>query len=51
MEKLGVNLTLAARLANQFYSGVVLLRMFVYKPVLAMLDTRKKKIRERSRHG
>lgn len=46
MEKLGINLPwLLAYLIN-FVLALVLLRMLVYKPVLTMLDTRKKKIAE-----
>jgi len=46
MEKLGVNLPwLLAQLIN-FILVLVLLLMLVYKPVLAMLETRKKKIQE-----
>lgn len=46
MEKLGINLPwLLAYLIN-FILALVLLRMLVYKPVLAMLDTRRKKIAE-----
>lgn len=46
MEKLGINLPwLIAYLIN-FILALVLLRMLVYKPVLAMFETRKKKIQE-----
>lgn len=46
MEKLGINLPwLIAYLIN-FILALVLLRMLVYKPVLNMLDARKKKIQE-----
>lgn len=46
MEKLGINLPwLLAYLIN-FSLALVLLRILVYKPVLDMLDTRKKKIAE-----
>lgn len=46
MEKLGINLPwLLAYLIN-FILALVLLRMLVYKPVLTMLDTRRKKIQE-----
>jgi F-type H+-transporting ATPase subunit b len=46
MEKLGVNLPwLIAYLIN-FILALVLLRMLVYKPVLEMFETRKKKIQE-----
>ncbi len=46
MEKLGINLPwLIAYLIN-FLLALVLLRMLVYKPVLAMFETRKKKIQE-----
>src|SRR5581483_3990339 len=46
MEKLGVNLPwLLAQLIN-FILVLVILRLLVYKPVLNMLETRKKKIQE-----
>lgn len=46
MEKLGINLPwLLAYLIN-FILALVLLRLLVYKPVLAMFETRKKKIQE-----
>jgi F-type H+-transporting ATPase subunit b len=46
MEKLGINLPwLLAQLIN-FTLVLVLLRFFVYKPVLKMLETRRQKIQE-----
>jgi F-type H+-transporting ATPase subunit b len=46
MEKLGVNLPwLLAQLIN-FILVLVILRLLVYKPVLAMFETRKQKIQE-----
>ncbi len=46
MEKLGINLPwLLAQLVN-FILVLVILRMLVYKPVLAMFETRKQKIQE-----
>jgi F-type H+-transporting ATPase subunit b len=46
MDKLGVNLPwLIAQLLN-FILVLVLLRMLVYKPVLAMLENRRQKIQE-----
>ncbi len=46
MDKLGVNLAwLIAQLIN-FLAVLVILRMFAYKPILNMLETRKRKIQE-----
>lgn len=46
MEKLGVNIPwLLAQLVN-FLLVLIILRMLVYKPVLNMLETRRKKIQE-----
>lgn len=46
MEKLGINLPwLLAQLVN-FILVLVILRMLVYKPVLAMFESRKQKIQE-----
>lgn len=46
MDKLGINLPwLLAQLIN-YILVLILLRQFAYKPILAMLETRKKKIAE-----
>lgn len=46
MEELGINLPLLVAQVINFFIVLFVLRLFVYKPVLAMLDRRAQRVRE-----
>ena len=46
MEQLGINVPLLVAQIINFFIVLVVLRLFLYKPVLAMLDSRAQRVRE-----
>ncbi len=46
MEQLGINVPLLVAQVINFFIVLVVLRLFLYKPVLAMLDSRAQRVRE-----